>query len=111
MRAPIARALVGLFLVYAGFNATVGALMRSKLAEVESQLGAAPSTFEVRSSDLCTLLTGEGFRQRLQALLFPWAAAKASALRERWSFTAEPSAGGVTCAPRSLRHVLHAAPR
>lgn len=111
MKSNLARALLAVLLVYAAFNATIGELMRRDLVRVESQLGASPSTFEVRSGDLCTQLAGNGWRRTLQSMLFPWPTLTANALQARWNFSAEPSADGVTCGKHALRHVLHATPR
>jgi hypothetical protein len=100
-------ALVAVLAVYGAFNATVGVLMQRRLVEVEAQLDASPATVEVRSNDLCTQLSGEGWGWRMESLLFPWAARKADALRARWRFTAEPDEAGRTCGKHQRQHVLH----
>ena len=98
-------------LVFVVFNATVGRLMRSNLADVEAQLGPSPSTIELRSADLCTMLAGEGWRRSLQSVLLPWPTVKANTLRARWHFVAEPSETEVICGKHVARHVLHVTPR
>jgi hypothetical protein len=106
-----ALAVVGaVVLVYVAFNATIG-LMRRNLADVEAQLGASPGTVAVRSSDLCTMLAGEGWRRHLQSAFFPWPMAKANALRARWRFEAEPDDTGAICGKYAAQHVLRVTAR
>lgn len=99
-----ATAIGAVALVYLLAQMTIGQLMLARLGDIDSGLQAGTTSFTT-SSDLCTMLTEDGFERWLSRIAFPMPNAAADGMRQRHLFVAaEPCSKGrnniVSASPR-----------